>query len=290
MAAGTAVGSIAGGNGADTLVFTTSQAGASVTGGNGQDSIVVGAGSGLTIAGGNGSDTILLTNSTAGSDISGGDQGDNIFVGAAFSAGTALAAFGGAGTIAGGNGADTIAALGFGDTGSINGGAGNDSIVIGTAAALAWADSGTINGGDGVDTIIFQGSAGAGLSATSGLATGIASVAYAAGDVIRIDFTAGGTQAVGGTVNLGSSAAGGLTGVTVSAAANGGLYVWSDGTDTYFGFNSNSGDAGQVVSFRVTGADLVNTTAIDQNVAVNTSNVSFSVAGTTSTGLSITLI
>ena len=95
--------------------------------------------------------------------------------------------------------------------GSITGGAGNDSIVMGTAATLGWTSNGTINGGAGVDTIILQGSAGAGLSATSGLATGIASVAYAAGDIIRIDFNAGGTQAVGGTVNVGSSAAGGLT-------------------------------------------------------------------------------
>lgn len=289
VAAGVVNTSIAGGNGADTLVLTTSQAGASVTGGLGQDSIVVGAGSALTIAGGKGVDTILFTNATA-SNITGGDQNDNIYAGTAFSAATALTVFNGASTIDGGNGADTIATLGFGATGSILGGAGNDSIVMGTAAAAAWASNGTINGGAGVDTIVFQGSAGAGSLATSGLATGIASVAYAAGDVIRIDFTAGGTQAVGGTVNLGSSAAGGLTGITVSAAANGGLYAWSDGTDTYFGFNSNSGDAGQVVSFRVTGADLINTTAINQNVAVNTSNVSFSIAGTTTTGLSITLI
>ena len=82
----------------------------------------------------------------------------------------------------------------------------------------------------------------------------------------------------------------GLTGITVSAAANGGLYAWSDGTDTYFGFNSASADAGQVVSFRVTGADLINTTGIDQNVAANTSNVSFSLGGSTTTGLSISLI
>ena len=161
---------------------------------------------------------------------------------------------------------------------------------MGTAATLGWTSNGTINGGAGVDTIILQGSAGAGLSATSGLATGIASIAYAAGDVIRIDFTAGGTQAVGGTVNIGASATNGLTGITVSAAANGGLYAWSDGTDTYFGFNSASADAGQVVSFRVTGADLINTTGIDQNVAANTSNVSFSLGGSTTTGLTITLI
>ena len=46
-------------------------------------------------------------------------------------------------------------------------------------------DNGTINGGAGRHHY-SQGSAGAGLSATSGLATGIASIAYAAGDVIVV--------------------------------------------------------------------------------------------------------
>ncbi len=282
--------SILGGNGADTIAMTTSVGSVRLDGGNGQDSIFLGgASSSLTVAGGAGLDSITI-NAVAASanNIDGGSQADQIYISGSVSAGTALALFGGNGSITGGDGADTIAALGFGSAGSITGGAGNDSIVLGTAAILSWTANGTINGGAGTDTITLQASAAAASAVTSQtISTGVASIAYESGDVIQLAFTAGGTQAVGGTVNVGTSA-GTVTGI--SAAANGGLYAYSDGTDTYFGFNSASGTAGEIVAFRVTGADLILTTSINQNLAANTTNVSFSLGGTTTTGLTITLI
>ena len=231
----------------------------------------------------------MFVNATA-SDINGGAHADNIYVAEfGITAGTGLRTFAGASTIDGGAGADTIAALNFGATGSILGGAGNDSIVMGTAAAAGYTTIGTINGGAGTDTIVFQASAGAGVTAGGGtLTTGIASVAYAAGDVIQLAFTAGGTNAVAGNVNVGDSAASTTTGATT--ADTGGLYAFSDGTDTFFGFNTNSSDAGQIIQFKVTGADLIFTTAIDQSVAATTSRVGFTLAGSATTGLTITLL
>lgn len=285
--ANTAGITFAGGNGADTLSLNSSLGAVVMQGGLGQDSILANAGSALNVAGGKGVDSILLTNAATGTTtINGGDQGDYIYFSSTFSAGAALQSFNGNGTIDGANGADTIAANGFGSAGSITGGAGNDSIVMGVAVPLVWTANGTISGGAGVDTVVLQASAGAGTTANSNIASGIASVAYEAGDIIHLAFTAGGAQAIGGTVNVGQSAASTVTALTAGA---GGLYVYSDGTDTYFGFNTNIANAGNAIQWRVTGADLVTTTAVDQNVAVNSSNVAFTVAGTASTGLSITL-
>ena len=281
--ADTATGaSIYGGAGGDTLVMTTGTTNQLLDGGAGADSIHAQATSALTIAGGDGADTIRFNNAGGQTaDISGGALADSITVGV-----TAAAAVFGAATIDGGDGGDTIVAgLGFLSAGSIGGGAGNDSIRIGTATGLTYAANGTINGGAGTDTVSLAASAGAG-SMVSAITTGLghASIAYGAGDVIFLTTTAAaGIALTNGNVYV-QTAASSITAGGVTAV--GSLGVYSDGTDTYFAFGTAAQSA---VGFKVTGKDLVTTTSTG-SIAVTTSNFGFTLGGSNSTGLTITLI
>ena len=137
----------------------------------------------------------------------------------------------------------------------------------------------------GTVNILANTAAGASVGNVQNIASGVTGIAYAAGDVIKLDFTAGGTTLLAGTIQVGDSNS--VTGVT--AANNGQLWAYSDGTDTYFAFNNASGVAGFAVAFRVTGADLITTTATNQAV-VTTGNFGFTVTGTSTTGATITLL
>lgn len=281
LQAGASASSLIGGNGADTLSIVAAAGAAWLQGDAGQDSIKVAAASALTIAGGAGLDTIVFTNSTATTNVDGGSDADLIYVGTSASA---LTAFNGGGTVAGGDGADTIAALSFASTGSINGGAGNDSIQLtGNGVNLAWSANGTINGGAGTDSISFSASAGAGIAAGTSLSAGIASIAYEAGDKIILNSTAAGGGALNGLVTVGTTA--GISAIGTIAA--GSLFAYSDNTDTFFAFGTAAGSA---VVFKVSGKDLITTTAVNTEVAANSANFGFTISGSASTGVTINLV
>ena len=72
----------------------------------------------------------------------------------------------------------------------------------------------------------------------------------------------------------------------VTGAAAGRLAAYSDGTDTFFFFATGARTG---LAFRVTGADLVTTTAVGASGAT-TSNFGFTLGGSTSTGLTINLV
>lgn len=283
-----AAASLIGGNGADTLSIVAASGAAWLQGDAGQDSIKIGTTAALTIAGGAGLDTIVFTNGdTSATNVDGGSQTDLIYVGTAAVA-SALNAFGGSGTIAGGDGADTIAALGFASAGSINGGAGNDSILLSNISASqnnSFAAVGTINGGAGTDRISFATTANGQALGSSAISSGIATIVYEAGDVITLAataYTALAGAAANGLVNVGSSAGNAFTaGGGITAAGQ--ISVYSDGTDTFFAI-AVSADSG--IAFKVSGADLVNTTGVGLFAQ---SAVGFTFAATSGTGVSITL-
>jgi hypothetical protein len=287
---------INGGGGNDTIRIGSATQGINIAGGNGDDAILMAAigASGAIISGGAGADTInvgAISGATGNTSIiNGGDDADSITVGLST---TAKLIVRGTTTLFGGAGNDTISLGSFSSSGSVGGGDGNDLIVIGTslaaAAAVSFTAQGTISGGAGSDTINIEISTANVTSGLGGISAGVATIAYAAGDVIHLDFTAGGSNAVAGLVNIGASATISVSGIGGSAAANGGLYAFSDGTDTFFSYNSNSSSAGANTAFKVSGRDLILTTAIDQVVAANSTNVGFTLSGTASTGLSITL-
>ena len=281
-----AASTVTGGAGADTIAIATAGAAVTVGGGFGADIIQLDAGGNTKITGDAGTDTILVKTVAAGTnDIDGGDQADGIYFATA-TTGT-LALLNGTGTIKGGAGADTIAFDQFETAISVLGGAGNDSIAVGmtVAADLLLTNVGTIDGGAGSDTITFLSSKGDDIVRTAGTQlTGQANIAYGSGDVIVINTTA----ALSTTNVYNGSTTGFANGILISAVA-GTISVYSDGTDTVFTVTDVKASG---LTFKITGADLVNTVAADNTlISAGAGNASFgfSVAADTATSYTITL-
>jgi Ca2+-binding RTX toxin-like protein len=290
--------SVYGGGGNDTIRLETADNGLVIDGGDGADSISVVAGeSANSIVGGAGADTISWANTgithTANSVIDAGADNDQIFIGT-----TALLAEGESNTtISGGAGDDTISIGALSATNSatlISGGDGADVITLGITATLnsggVLTAQAAIDGGAGNDTINLIYNHGA---MDSGTSAGIVSIAYGAGDVINIGATAGiaaGNASRGlVTVMSGTTAASQWT--AASAMGAGDIAVYSDGTNTFFAYSGSASAAANVsgMTFRVTGADLVTYTGAAGDVAVNSLTMGFTISGSATTGVSITL-
>lgn len=276
---------IAGGLGGDTITLLTAAEATSLTGAQGNDLITVAAATALNLSGGKGSDSLFFTNAAGTLSVSGGEQDDLIRVA---TGATSINVINGSGTVDGGDGADTIQFQAFATAAgvSVTGGAGNDSISLSTAQSVAdFSAIGTINGGAGTDTISIASTGGVGIG--SAISAGVASIAYEAGDSIQIlttAVTAG--EAFAGIVFNGSTA--GIAGTAISASTAGSLNVYSDGTDTYFAFTVATGSG---IAFRVTGADLVSTSALDNQInAVDTTNFGFTLSADAGSGITLNLV
>jgi len=329
-----AISTVAGGGLSDTITIVANYAGGVVygdglgvtTSGTGTEGAADGAdkiGNSATtfagatsIYGAGGNDTIDFASFVVAGLVDGGDNADAIGNTSSTFTTSGASLFGGSGLdtiklatlatssnlMAGGDGADSIW-LGDNLIGSINGGSGNDTIsVVGAAEGLIGA-SVTVNGGTGSDSIVFSGAAN-GVTMTAGgslLSAGlIGNVAYEGGDKIALA-TALSTSATNWAVP--SSTIWVLTGAfailtnTGISATNGSVAVYSDNTDTYIYYSLGTAGAASLISgIRVSGADLVNTTATGQ-VALNSTNFGFSLASVTGTtgvagsnGINITLV
>jgi hypothetical protein len=298
-----AASTVNGGGGNDTILFSTADLAIKLSGDGGNDSITLLEGdTAASIYGGAGADTIsfyAVGDSTANALVDGGTEADQIYIGIS----TGLKTITADTTVLGGAGDDTISTVGFTTAGSINGGDGADSISIGSAATLVAGTGAVINGGGGSDTISILASAGVGIAggSSAALLTAFkATIAYQAGDVIKLIDTAlagdslNGLIALGNTGGFGVAAAcaggpfsSGATAAGITGIAAGDLGVYSNGTDTFFAFGSDNAKA---LTFVVSGKDLVlNTSTTDSTVAATSSNFSFTLSGTASTGLTITL-
>jgi Ca2+-binding RTX toxin-like protein len=290
--------SVYGGGGNDTIRLETADHGIVIDGGDGADSISVVAGeSANSIVGGAGADTISWANTgithTANSVIDAGADNDQIFIGT-----TALLAEGESNTtISGGAGDDTISIGALSATNSatlISGGDGADVITLGITATLnsggVLTAQAAIDGGAGSDTINLIYNHGA---IDSGTSAGIVSIAYGAGDVINIAATAGiaAGNASRGLVTVMSGTTAASTWSAASAMGAGDIAVYSDGTNTFFAYSGSASAAANVsgMTFRVTGADLVTYTGAAGDVAVNSLTMGFTISGSATTGVSITL-
>ena len=336
LGTGVATSTVAGGGGADTIQINTTYGGGVIYGDggtstgslNGADLIggsAMEVGAATSVYGAGGADTIKFVSSGAvvfyvdggeGADligdtaslafsadtILGGAGADTISLGSLASAGGSL--------VLGGADADVIKVVNNTNIGSINGGAGADSIVIGNtnASGTTEASAGslfTVNGGAGADTIVFNNTADglAQFTAITGGIAGITSyngvVVYEAGDVIQIDNTAISVSAAnfggaGGQIVVLSRL---LTAFgAVASQGEGGVSVFSDGTDTAFFINTAATNVSTSIAYLIKGADLVSTTSVG-SVNNSTGNFGFTIAATTGTvdaagaaGLSFTLL
>lgn len=278
--------SIFGAGGNDTINFLSASTGVAFYADGGDGADVIGGTQSIltfsqtTIGGGLGADTIKLAGIATGAQVLGGAGNDSI---------TFVSPTGVKGSVNGGDGADTITVLsGIGNT---------------------VAQSMTINGGAGADRINFAYDVGIQPITNNAFtaATGyLGVVVYSAGDTVALSSTAlsatqGNWLGGGGQINVMSSianlastfvGAGGVSGI--SQFGEGGLSVFSDGTDTYFFVNDTT--ASTTLSFAVLGADLVTVTTFG-SINNTTANFGFTVAaaaGTTgaanSTGVAITLL
>jgi len=297
--------------------------------GKGHDSINIESGTYTTstIAGGYGNDTITMDGTglgalgrlyggSDGSTASGTDDatyGDaDLFIGSTNDLVTASSIYGGGGNdtitlfdlgnasayVDGGDGTDSITIISGSGVGSINGGAGNDTIVYGdyNNAALNNTARLTINGGAGTDVIRMASDVGTQDDVIQTASTANMIVAYGAGDIIRLTTTITPTQAnwtIGNVVVMSDT-----TFTTLDATVGGSFSqigsvgVFSDGTDTWFAVNTAAAlnGASYSVVLQVTGKDLVTTTLLGVQVALNSTNFGFEVGYMTSTtGLDITL-
>lgn len=301
VAAVVTAGTINGGGGNDTIELGAASA-INIDGGIGDDSITVINGvTGGIINGGAGSDTIEVdfADGIGGSAtvINGGDDADLISIGIT----TATETLNANQTINGGAGADTILFAQLGSATSVAGGDGNDSISITSSSDIALSGNLTgtiINGGAGSDTISFSGSGYDNYASSAALLSGgVAAIQYGSGDVIHLVSTAAAGDAMNGLVVVGNVTGGfgsgagkgsfgnkssmGVTGITA-----GELGVYSDGTDTFFAFGTGAQSS---VAFSVLGADLVTSTAQNTQLAAISNNFGFTLGGSASTGLTITL-